>query len=283
MPEFVLDALLDTLKLLPYLFATYLVLEFIEHRAMDKAARLVAKAGRFGPCIGGLVGLLPQCGFSAAASNLYADRLVTGGTLLAIFLSTSDEMLPILISEAVPVPVILKIMGVKLASGIVVGILYDLIRKAMRKQEPEVDLHAVCETAHCGCEGGILKSAIKHTLSIAAFILVISLALNTLIHFIGEDKLRGLILNRPVIGPVISGLVGLIPNCAASVIITELYLEGAMTTGAMLAGLLAGSGVGLLVLFRVNRPIKDSLSILAVLYAAGIVIGIMFDLFKIVI
>lgn len=283
MPDFILDALLDVLKLLPYLFLTYLVLEFIEHKAMDRAADLVSKAGRFGPCIGSLLGLVPQCGFSTVISNLYADRLVTGGTLLAIFLATSDEMLPILISEAVPAGVIFKILGVKLVSGIVIGLLYDLVRRLMKKKEGEINLHAVCETAHCGCEDGIFKSTIKHTLSIALFILVITLVLNTVIHFIGEDVLRRLILNKPVIGPLICGIVGLIPNCAASVFITELYLEGAMTTGAMLAGLLAGSGVGLLVLLRVNRPVKDSLGILLTLYLASIVIGIVFDLAGIII
>lgn len=283
MPDFILDALLDVLKLLPYLFLTYLVLEIIEHKAMDRAAALVAKAGRFGPCIGSLLGLLPQCGFSTVVSNLYADRLVTGGTLLAIFLATSDEMLPIFISEAVPAPMIFKILGVKLLSGIVIGMLFDLVRRTLKIREGDVDLHAVCETTHCGCEDGILKSSVKHTLSIALFILVVTLALNTAIHFIGEDTLRSLILNKPVIGPIISGVVGLIPNCAASVIITELYLEGAMTTGAMLAGLLAGSGVGLLVLFRVNRPMKDNFVLLITLYAAAIVIGIVFDLIGVVI
>jgi hypothetical protein len=285
MPEYILDSLLDVLKLLPYLFLTYLVLEIIEHKAMDKAAALVAKAGRFGPVIGGLLGLLPQCGFSTVISNLYADRLVTGGTLLAIFLATSDEMLPILISESVPAGVIFKILGVKLVAGVVVGLLFDLVRRAMKIREGDVNLHAVCETTHCGCEeeGGVLKGTLKHTFSIALFILVITLALNTAIHFIGEDVLRGIILNKPVVGPLIAGVVGLIPNCAASVIITELFLEGAMTTGAMLAGLLAGSGVGLLVLFRVNRPMKDNFVLLASLYAAAVVIGIVLDLAGLVI
>ena len=281
MPDFILDSLLDVLKLLPYLFLTYLVLEIIEHKAMDKAAALVAKAGRFGPCIGGVLGLVPQCGFSTVISNLYADRLVTGGTLLAIFLATSDEMLPIMISEAAPAPLILKILAVKLIAGIAVGMLFDLARRLMKIKEGDVDLHAVCETTHCGCdeeEGGVLKSTLKHTFSIALFILVITLVLNTIIHFIGEDVLRGLILNKPVIGPIIAGLVGLIPNCAASVIITELFLEGAMTTGAMLAGLLAGSGVGLLVLFRVNRPMKDNFVLLITLYIAAVVIGVVLDL-----
>ena len=285
MPDYILDSLLDVLKLLPYLFLTYLVLEIIEHKAMDKAAALVAKAGRFGPVIGGLLGLLPQCGFSTVISNLYADRLVTGGTLLAIFLATSDEMLPILISESVPAGVIFKILGVKLVSGVVVGLLFDLVRRAMKIREGDVNLHAVCETTHCGCEeeGGVIKGTLKHTFSIALFILVITLALNTAIHFIGEDVLRGIILNKPVVGPLIAGVVGLIPNCAASVIITELFLEGAMTTGAMLAGLLAGSGVGLLVLFRVNRPMKDNFVLLASLYAAAVVIGILLDLAGLVI
>lgn len=285
MPDYILDSLLDVLKLLPYLFLTYLVLEIIEHKAMDKAAALVAKAGRFGPVIGGLLGLLPQCGFSTVISNLYADRLVTGGTLLAIFLATSDEMLPILISESVPAGVIFKILGVKLVAGVVVGLLFDLVRRAMKIREGDVNLHAVCETTNCGCEeeGGVLKGTLKHTFSIALFILVITLALNTVIHFIGEDVLRGIILNKPVVGPLIAGVVGLIPNCAASVIITELFLEGAMTTGAMLAGLLAGSGVGLLVLFRVNRPMKDNFVLLASLYAAAVVIGIVLDLAGLVI
>lgn len=273
MADIILDALLDTAKLIPFLFLTYLAMEYLEHKTGDGSRKLIQKAGKFGPVIGGVLGIVPQCGFSAAASNLYAGRVITLGTLFAIYLSTSDEMLPILISEQVAGGTILKILLVKACTGIVAGLLIDFIlrRKGVKEQE---HIHDMCEHEHCHCEKGILRSAVSHTLQIALFILIVSFALNLVLHFAGEDALANLVLNKPILGPVLAGIVGLIPNCAGSVVITQLYLEGAMGIGAAMAGLLTGTGVGLLVLLRVNHNRRENLKILGLLYGIGVLMGI---------
>ena len=283
MADVILDALLDTLKLLPFLFITYFILEIIERKAEDGSLKLVRQSGAWGPVIGSVLGLVPQCGFSASASNLYAQRLISAGTLLAVFLSTSDEVLPIMISSAAAPSVIIKVLATKLVAGIVVGLLVDKVFRFFKHSGETVNLHEICEQEHCHCEErGILVSSLLHTLQIAAFILIITFLLNTIIHYIGEDTLAGIILNRPIIGPIIAAMVGLIPNCASSIVITELFLSGAMSTGAMLSGLLAASGVGLLVLFRINkRHMAENLKLLCVLYAASVIIGICFDLLRI--
>lgn len=273
MADIILDALLDTAKLIPFLFLTYLAMEYLEHKTGDGSKKLIQKAGKFGPVIGGVLGIVPQCGFSAAASNLYAGRVITLGTLLAIYLSTSDEMLPILISEQVAAGTILKILLVKACTGIVAGLIIDFVLRRKGVEEHE-HIHDICEHEHCHCEKGILRSAISHTLQIALFILIVSFALNLILHFAGEDALANLVLNKPVLGPVLAGIVGLIPNCAGSVVITQLYLEGAMGIGAAMAGLLTGTGVGLLVLLRVNHNRRENLKILGLLYIIGVLTGI---------
>lgn len=284
MIDVILDTLIDSVKLLPFLFITYLIMEFIEHKTGDKAKNIIKKSGKFGPLFGGVLGIFPQCGFSAAAANLYAGKVITLGTLIAIFLSTSDEMLPVLISEAAPIATILQILAIKLAIGIVIGFLVDLIGQALtkRKQEKkeevvEEEIGHICEHEHCHCEEGILKSSIKHTINIFIFIIIISFIINTIIYFIGEENLSNLILNMPIVGPVIAGLVGLIPNCAGSVILTQLYLEQVISFGSMIGGLLVGSGIGILVLFRVNKDLKDNLKILGLLYLIGVICGIVID------
>lgn len=281
MLDVILDTLLDMTKLVPFLFLAYLAMEYLEHKAADKTQRFVQKSGRMGPVLGGVLGVIPQCGFAAAASNLYTGRVITLGTLLAIFLSTSDEMLPILISESVPLPVILKILGLKALIGILGGVIVDLIVRS--RVNGNEHIHELCEHDHCHCKegSGVLKAALSHTLQISLFLLLISFALNVFLYFLGEEALGYLLLNRPVIGQLLAGVVGLIPNCAASVVITTLYLEGAMSFGAMMSGLLVGSGVGILVLFRANRNRLENLKILGLLYAIGVVSGIVIELLKI--
>ena len=224
--------------------------------------------------MGGLLGVVPQCGFSAAASSLYAGRIITLGTLLAIYLSTSDEMLPLLLSERAPVDMIAGILLVKAVVGMAVGLGVDLLRsrKGIREQER---IHDICEQEKCHCEKGILRSALSHTFQIAFFIFVVTFALNLVLQVTGEDVLANLILDRPVLAPVLAGVVGLIPNCAGSVVLTQLYLKGTMGVGALMAGLFANSGVGLLVLFRVNHDRKENLKILGILYGIGVVAGIL--------
>lgn len=267
------ETLLDSIKLIPFLFLTYLAMEYLEHKTSEKTEKMIKKAGKWGPLIGGTLGAVPQCGFSAAASNLYAGRVITLGTLISIYLSTSDEMLPILISEQAGLGLIGKILLLKIAIGMAAGFLIDLL--ITRKHiEEHYHIHDICAKEHCHCEKGIFRSAVRHTLQITLFIMAVTFALNLVLSFGGEEALASVLLNRPVLGPVIAGAVGLIPNCAASVVITQLYLEGAMSFGTMMAGLLSGAGIGVLVLFRVNRNKKENIKIIALLYAIGVLGGI---------
>ena len=269
----------DTLKLVPFLFLTYLLMEYIEHRTTDKVKKVIHKSGNAGPFIGGLLGAVPQCGFSASAASLYAGRVISLGTLISIFLSTSDEMLPILISEKADIRLILQILGMKVVIGMVAGFVIDFVMHLNKKpQDEKLKIHDMCEHGHCHCEKSIWKSALKHTLQIVIFILLVNLALNCVIEFIGEESLADLFFTKPVIGELVAGLVGLIPNCASSVVITQLFLEGVIGYSAMMSGLLVGSGVGILVLFKVNEKMKENLKILALLYAIGVGSGILLGL-----
>lgn len=278
MLEVIVETLIDTLKLIPFLFLAYLAMEYLEHKTGEKAQKLIKKAGRFGPALGGLLGIVPQCGFSTAASNLYAGRVISLGTLLAIYLSTSDEMLPILISEQAPMGLILRLLFAKAAIGMAAGMATDILLRRKDSEEHE-HIHEICEHEHCHCEKGVFRSALTHTAQIAFFILLVTFGLNLILHFVGEETLTGLVLNRPLLGPVLAGVVGLIPNCAGSVVITQLFLQGAMSPGATMAGLLTGSGVGLLVLFRVNHNRKENLKVLGLLYGIGVLAGIVIGLF----
>jgi hypothetical protein len=277
--DIIKETLIDAIKLLPFLFLTYLAMEYLEHRTSEKTNSVIQRTGRFGPVFGGILGAVPQCGFSAAASNLYAGRVITLGTLIAIYLSTSDEMLPILISQKAGFSLILKILLAKAAIGVVGGLIVDLIFRQRHHQEEHEHIHDICEQEHCHCEEGIFKSALRHTLQITFFIVVISFIINIAVDLVGHEALAALILDRPVLGPVIAGIIGLIPNCAASVVITQLYLEGVLGAGAMMSGLLVGTGVGLLVLFRVNHNRKENMKIVGILYAIGVTVGIVISLF----
>lgn len=274
-----MDTLSDSIKLLPFLFLTYLAMEYLEHKTGEKLQNTIRKSGKWGPVIGGVLGAFPQCGFSAAASNLYAGRIITLGTLLSIYLSTSDEMLPVLISENAGIGMIMKVLGTKILIGIAAGLVIDfVIRNLLRNREEELRIEHLCEQHHCHCEEGILKSALHHTIEIFLYLLLISFVLNLLIGMIGEDFLAGLILNRPVIGELIAGMIGMIPNCAASVVITQLYLKGILSAGAMMSGLLSGAGVGILVLLRVNDKHKENVRIIVMLYAIGVLAGLLIEL-----
>lgn len=277
MLDVILDTTIDALKILPFLFLTYIVMEYIEHKMSKKTKTLIQKSGKIGPLYGGILGILPQCGFSAAASNLYVARIITLGTLIAVYLSTSDEMLPILISEQVSVGIIIKILLLKAFIGILAGFIIDFV---LRKKEKQTEnIKHLCEHEHCHCnEKNILISALKHSLNIFIFIYITSFLLNLLFSYIGEETLASFILNKPIISELLAGIVGLIPNCAASVVITELYINGVISLGAMMSGLLVGAGVGLLILFRINDNLKENLKITLLLYLIGVVAGILIEL-----
>lgn len=278
MLELVMDTLMDSVKLLPFLFVTYLLMELLEHRAGSALVRKIGAVDKAGPLWGAAFGVIPQCGFSAAASSLFAGRVITAGTLLAIYLSTSDEMLPILISESVPVPTILKILGTKLCIAMASGFAVELVLYFVLHQSARMDIHAVCEEENCHCEDGILVSACKHTATIFFYILVVSFALNVLIACIGGHTLAGFFSDVPLFGQMAAALVGLIPNCAASVVITSLYVDGIIGAGMMMAGLLANAGVGLLVLFRLNKNSRQNMAIICLLYVVSVFWGLVISL-----
>jgi len=279
MLDLIMDAFIDSIKLLPFLFLTYLAMEYLEHKTTDKTKHMIKNSGKAGPFIGAVLGAFPQCGFSAAASNLYAGRVITLGTLIAIYLSTSDEMLPVLLSEKVPITVILKFIAIKIIIGMIAGFVIDFIfRKNKGDEEMSKKIGYMCDHAHCRCDKSILKSSLKHTMIIFAYILVITIILNSLIYWIGEEALANLMQNKFILGPVIAAFVGLIPNCASSVVITQLYVEGLLSVGTVLAGLLAGAGVGVLVLFKENRKVRENIQIVGILYVIGVVSGIVIDL-----
>lgn len=269
------DTLIDAVKLIPFLLIAYLIMEYIEHKTTNKTKEVIKKSGRFGPFIGSILGAFPQCGFSVTATNLYAGRVITIGTLFAVYLSTSDEMLPILLSEGVSGTLILKILGIKILIGMVFGVIIDLVLNKFHKNKKEENkIESICEHDHCHCENGIWKSAIKHTISILIFIIIISLLLNIIIEIIGEDTLAGLVSDNLILSSFISGLIGLIPNCASSVILTQLYLSNVLSLGAMIGGLLVNAGVGLIILFKVNHNQKENISIVAGLYLIGVISAI---------
>ena len=282
MLEIIEDTLIDSIKLLPFLFITYLIMEYIEHKMGEKSKNIIKESGKWGPFLGSILGIFPQCGFSVSATNLYAGRVITLGTLIAVYLSTSDEMLPIFISEAVSPIIILKILGIKLIIGMIAGVLIDLVINLVTKyktRQEKNEISHICEEEHCHCnEKGILKSAISHTLNIFLFIVLITFAINIIVYFVGEERIASWILNKAIIGPIISSLIGLIPNCAASVIITNMYLENVISLGSMIAGLLTGAGVGLMVLFKTNNHLKENIKIVSLLYIIGVVSGILIDL-----
>ena len=276
--EVLQDTAIDTLKLLPFLFITYLIMEYIEHKTSNKIRETIKKSGRFGPLFGAVVGIFPQCGFSVSATNLYAARVISLGTLISVYLATSDEMLPILLTESVPIATILTILGIKLFIGIVAGFIIDFVANVMKKEEEE-KIEEICEHEHCHCDKGIFSSALKHTINIAIFIFVITLILNGIIKFIGEDKISHFISNNVILGPVIAGLIGLIPNCASSVILTELFIEKVISMPILISGVDVNAGVGLLVLFKTNKNVKENISIVGLLYGIGVIAGIILELF----
>lgn len=301
--DVLLDAAKDTLYLIPFLFVTYLAMEWLEHKAGDRAEEAVRRAGAAGPVVGALVGIVPQCGFSAAASTLWAGRVITLGTLFAVYLSTSDEMLPIFLAEAVSPLTIVKILGAKIIIGMVMGFVVDAGLRLARRDKEKLRIHELCEREHCHCNGechaceqnpelaynfehdddhehhhehgSILRSAAKHTLQVTVFIFVITLVLNGVIAAVGEDAIGAFLSQNPVLSVLGSAIVGLIPNCAASVVIAQLYVEGSLGAGAMMAGLLVSAGVGMLVLFRANRRPGQNLAILGGLWAMGVAWGLL--------
>ena len=262
------DSVIDGLKTLPFLFGVYLLIEYIERKGSDKLQNSLIKMGKFGPVGGSLLGCVPQCGFSVVASNLYTGRLITMGTLIAVFLSTSDEALPILISNPSFAPKLWQLIIIKVIVGIVVGLIVDLVFRLLGRKQMEHPFEELC--SDCDCEHhGIIHSAIHHTVGIFLFILVVNLLLGCVMEFAGEETVKKLMMTDSIFQPFIAAIVGFIPNCAASVILTQLYVENIVSFGSLVAGLCTGAGLGLLVLFKTNKHYKENLVIMGILYLAA--------------
>lgn len=274
-----IHTLLDTLKLFPFLFIAFLIIELIEHKFSKKTIKVIEKSGRLGPLLGGVLGCFPQCGFSVLATNLYVTRIITLGTLISVYLSTSDEMLPILISHGTNSKTILSILSTKLLIGITSGFIIDLL---MRKKQ-KIHIQELCIEDKCHCEKGIIKSTLTHTINTLFFILLVSFFLNIIMHNGGEQILSNLFNKNSIFTPFIASLIGLIPNCGSSIVITELYLNDILPFSAVISGLLTGSGVAILVLFKSNKNIKENIKILLLVYLIGVLSGLIIELINYII
>jgi hypothetical protein len=253
-------------------------MEYIEHKTSNKVKQVIQKSGKFGPLLGGIVGIVPQCGFSVSATNLYSARVITLGTLISVYLTTSDEMLPILISETMPASTILTILGIKLVIGVLAGFIIDFVARKLHKEKEETKIEEICEHEHCHCEKNIALSALKHTLNIFLFIFIITLVINGIIEIIGQENLANIVSKNVILGPIVAGIIGLIPNCASSVVLTELFVENVISMPILISGLCVNAGVGLLVLFKTNENKKENLKIIGLLYAIGVISGLILEI-----
>ena len=265
------------LHILPFLFLAFLLIEYMEHKLKSKNIKAIKKAGKSGPLVGGFLGLLPQCGFSVIVTNLYVTRVVSLGTLISIYLSTSDEMLAILVSHSVPFNEIVKILLTKFICGICFGFILDFVFKHKINSKIDSD---ICDEEHCHCDKeSIFISSLIHTVKTLLFILIVSFLLNIIIEYFGNDVVNKIFMNNSIFTPFVSSLVGLVPNCASSVVLTELYLNGVLSFGSLISGLLTGSGVAILVLFKTNKNMKENIFILSLLYLIGVMCGVILNIF----
>lgn len=276
----IIHAIKDSVKILPFLFGVYLLMEFMEHKTDNKIEQFFRKTGPFGSLGGAALGLLPQCGFSVAASNLYVGRVISAGTLMAVYIATSDEAIPIILAHPDKISVLWKLLLIKFIAAVIIGMGIDLVIKAMKKENTEENpFEDICKGCGCGCENGIVRSAIKHTVWIFVVILIVNLILGLIMELVGEDSITNALMTIKPLQPVIASVIGLIPNCSASVVLAELYLKGGLTFGSLVGGLSTGAGMGLVVLFRTNRKhIKENIFILIGLLLVGIISGTLIDL-----
>lgn len=283
-------ALTESLKILPFLIVAFLVLEFIETKFEEKSSNVIQKANHTGPVLGALLGLAPQCGFSVIGSNFYAKRIISLGTLLAIYLSTSDEALLVLLATPDKLLDILLIIAIKLVIAVFFGYAIDLvIRRETKKEECHHCHHHddSCEDEeiigeeHCCSHTdwkAIIKCTAKRTVSVWCFLLATTFVFEYVVGLIGEAKLQEFMLTDSVFQPLITALIGLIPTCAPSVILAQLYIDSAISLGSVIAGLCTAAGAGLIVLFRVNKGARSNLTILVLLYLIGAFSGIVIEL-----
>ena len=268
-------ALLDTVRMVPFLLAAFLILEAVEHYSNQYMNRVLGKVGKAGPVVGALFGCVPQCGLSVAAANLYSGGVITLGTLLAVFLSTSDEAVLILLGHPGSGRVIGQLLLGKVLIGILFGYLTDLV---LRKKKEEKHIEELCRSCGCSDHGGIVKPALRHTIRLTVYILVFTFVLTLLLEWIGTEALTAVLGKDAWFQPLVTAFLGLIPNCASSILITELYLAGGLSFASAMAGLCAGAGVGMAVLFRANHPMKENFAILGLLYGASAATGLLLEI-----
>lgn len=270
----ILDGVIDTVKIVPFLFISFFIIEILEHKLNSN--KKLEKAGKLGPLFGSLLGIVPQCGIASIATNLYVTGIISVGTLISVFLSTSDEMIPILLSENVSLKFIFIVLAIKFLIGVASGFVIDLFY-----QKKNTEDYSLCEEEHCHCEEHIFISALKHTVNISLFILVVNILLNLIFSYGLEDLLSNLLLSDSIFSPFITSLIGLIPNCASSIIITKLYLVSSISFGSLIAGLLANSGIALIILAKTNKNKKENLVIILLTYLIGVLVGIILNIFKV--
>lgn len=272
----------DTLKMLPFLFTAFLIIEFLEKHASSKINKIFIDSGKYGPLAGTFLGCIPQCGFSVLAANLYSGGIITLGTLIAVFLSTSDEALILMAASPDAIKDIVFLLICKILIALAFGYAIDFLgKKFLKLKSPVSDL---CEHDHCGCDDneGIFKPAVIHTAKVTGFLFLVTLVLNFSVELLGSEGLSRILLSNSVFQPFLAALIGFIPNCSASVIITKLYLEGALSFGSVIAGLCTNAGAGLLVLFREKSRVKDNIRILAILYLCAIIPGVILHIFTLI-
>lgn len=275
--DIVLDACLDCLKMLPFLLGAFLILEFFEKMSSSRYEIILKRVGAAGPLAGAVLGCIPQCGFSVMAANFYAGGLLSPGTLLAVFIATSDEAILLLLGYPERAGDILWLILIKVIVGVVAGYIVDFFLRSWIEEEKEI--HGIC--SHCGCEKehGILMPALRHTAQIMLYLFFFNLILGGLIEVFGVESMSAYLLGNTPFQPMIAVLIGLIPNCAASVILSQLYLSGAISFASVVAGLCTGAGIGLVVLFKMNHHKKENLKIMGTLIAVGIITGMVLQIF----
>lgn len=280
--DIVIDALKDTVLMLPFLFLAYLLIEYLEHHSSQRLEQLLAGSKRLGPVAGAALGCVPQCGFSVAAANLYGGGVITIGTLIAVFLSTSDEAIPVLLAYPGMLGILGRLLVVKFVIALATGFGVDVLLRHRRNKGKSSSLEESNQIAnlcrHCGCDHGILLPALRHTIEIFFFLFAVSLVLGGLVEVIGQEHLASILLQGSFFQPFIAALIGFIPSCASSVFLTQMMVEGTLSFGAATAGLLTGAGTGLAVLWRVNRNLKNNLHIMGICYLVAIAAGIVLQL-----
>ncbi len=275
--DVLLCSLTDTLKMLPFLFLAFLMIEYLEHKAQEKIKHIFKSAGITGPLIGTVLGCIPQCGFSVMSANLYSSGIIALGTLIAVFLATSDEAIILLAAAPNGAFEVLRLLIAKIVIALVFGyIIYAVEKKCSHKHEHHHHSHDLCEHDRCGCEesGSVLKPALIHTVKVFFFLFLFTFIIDFSSSLLGMDKISSVLLSNSAFQPLLSALIGFIPNCASSVLLTQLYISGTLSFGSLIAGLCTNAGAGMLILFRNKKKIKDNIKILGILYICSVIPGI---------